>query len=173
MRPQESFVGSPVRSLQQMLRVIAEDDNRYVSVVPDGIYGNQTRQAVSEFQRRNLLPVTGVTDQDTWDKIVEAYDPALIRVMAAEPVRILMNPGQVIRKFERGRNVYLLQAILTVLAEEYPNHPAPGFSGVMDADTCDALSAFQRQSSLPETGELDKITWKHLARHFSYLSGKE
>ena len=38
MRPPESFIEQPVRSLQTMLRVIAEDDPTFPTVVPDGIY---------------------------------------------------------------------------------------------------------------------------------------
>ena len=47
MRPDESFVGQPVRSLQTMLRTLAEADDRYNSVIPDGVYGPQTVAAVS------------------------------------------------------------------------------------------------------------------------------
>ena len=63
MRPPESFLAQPVRSLQTMLRVIAEDDNSLPTVVPDGIYGQTTMNAVTEFQRREGLPLTGITDQ--------------------------------------------------------------------------------------------------------------
>ena len=52
MRPNESFIAQPVRSLQTMLRVIAEQDGDLPSAVPDGIYGNDTVAAVTAFQRR-------------------------------------------------------------------------------------------------------------------------
>ena len=65
MRPPESFVGQPIRSLQTMLRVIAENDPSYVTLVPDGIYGPDTVRAISTFQRKHGIPVTGVTDQAT------------------------------------------------------------------------------------------------------------
>ena len=58
MRPKESFVGQPIRSLQTMLRVLAEDDRTLPTVVPDGIYGPETITAISAFQRRMGLPVT-------------------------------------------------------------------------------------------------------------------
>ena len=79
MRPPESFVGQPIRSLQTMLRVIAEDDKGYITVVPDGIYGSTTMQAVSSFQRQHGLPVTGITDQATWETIEAENQPALVR----------------------------------------------------------------------------------------------
>ena len=37
MRPEETFVGQPVRSLQQMLRTIHEYDDRHSEIIPDGI----------------------------------------------------------------------------------------------------------------------------------------
>ena len=86
MKPGESFVTQPVRSLQTMLRVIAEDDPRLPTVVPDGIYGQSTMQAVAAFQRLYSLPVTGITDQDTWEQIVMVYESALIRIGPAEPI---------------------------------------------------------------------------------------
>ena len=51
MRPGESFVGQPIRSLQSMLRVIAEEDPSHMRLIPDGIYGPETVRAVSLFQR--------------------------------------------------------------------------------------------------------------------------
>ena len=47
MRPPESFVGQPIRSLQTMLRVIAENDPSHPTLVPDGIYGPETVDAVA------------------------------------------------------------------------------------------------------------------------------
>ena len=47
MRKPESFIGQPIRSLQTMLRVIAADENRSISVIPDGIYGQDTLSEVA------------------------------------------------------------------------------------------------------------------------------
>ena len=76
MRPPESFIGQPIRSLQTMLRILAENDEKYVPIVPDGIYGPETRDAISELQARYLLPVTGETDKLTWNAVVRLYDSA-------------------------------------------------------------------------------------------------
>ncbi len=166
MRPGESFIGQPIRSLQTMLRVLAENDNRFRTVIPDGIYGPETMRAVSEFQRLHGLPVTGVTDRDTWDAIYREYEPALINIDAAEPVEIVLNPGQVIRRGERHPNVRLAQAMLEVLSEIYKSVSVPSCTGILDAPTSDSLSSFQQLSGIPMTGELNKQTWKHLALHY-------
>lgn len=167
MRPPESFVGQPVRSLQTMLRVIAEDDRSYLTVVPDGVYGPTTMNAVSTFQRKQGIPITGVVDQTTWDLIVKTYEPALIRVGKAQPIEIIMDPGQVFRFGDSSPYIYLLQGMLTQLSSDHPTIDPPGQSGIIDEPTTDAISAFQRLTGLPVTGDLDKITWKYLALHFT------
>lgn len=167
MRPPESFVQQPIRSLQTMLRVLAEDDNRLPTVVPDGIYGPDTMNAISAFQRLQGLPVTGVADQPTWDLIVVNYEPALIRVGKAQPIEIVMDPGQIFRSGDSSPYIYLLQSMLTQLSNDHTTIPAPEHSGVMDKTTADSLAAFQRLAGLPITGELDKITWKHLVHQFT------
>ena len=166
MRPMESFVGQPIRGLQTMLRVIAENDPSHVRVIPDGIYGPETMSAVSTFQRKHGLPVTGVTDLATWEAVVEAYTPALIDQDEAWPLHIILNPGQVIRRGERHPHIYLIQAMLAVLAQRYESITHPGLTGILDDTTSDALASFQYLSGLPMTGNLDKQTWKHLALQY-------
>lgn len=167
MRPRESFVAQPIRSLQTMLRVLAEDDPSLPTVVPDGIYGQQTLNAVTAFQRRYNLPVTGITDQATWEEIVKAYEPARIRVDKAQPIEIIMDPGKVYRRGEQAANLYLLQAILQFLSTLNTGIPQPGTDGILDDPTSEALAGFQLLAGLPPTGELDKITWKYLVHQFT------
>ena len=166
MRPPESFIGQPIRSLQTMLRVIAEDDPNHIRIVPDGIYGPETMSAVSLFQRKHGLQVTGITDQPTWEAIVAAYEPALIRIDAAQPVDIILNPGQIIRRGERHPHVHLIQGMLAVMSDTYDSVSMPSFTGILDVPTSNSLSSFQYLSGLPMTGELDKYTWKHLALQY-------
>ena len=166
MRPAESFIGQPIRSLQTMLRVIAEDDPSHIRIIPDGIYGPETMSAVSLFQRKHGLQVTGITDQPTWEAIVAAYEPALIRIDEAQPVDIILNPGQVIRRGERHPHVHLIQGMLAVLSDVYDSVSRPSFTGILDGPTSQSLSSFQYLNGLPMTGELDKYTWKHLALHY-------
>ena len=166
MRPGESFVSQPIRSLQTMLRVLAENDPRHETLIPDGIYGPATASAVSRFQRLHGLPVTGVTDQLSWETIVAEYELALIEVAAAESLNILLNPKQTIRKGERHPHIWLVQAMLQVLADAYRSVGVPSHTGILDEATSDSLSSFQSLSGLPMTGNLDKKTWKQLALQY-------
>ena len=166
MRPPESFIAQPIRSLQTMLRVIAESNGRQPSVIPDGIYGKNTMAAVSAFQRLKGLPATGITDQATWDAVVADYEPALILVGEAQPIEVIWNANQVVRRGERHPNVYLAQGMLAVLSDAYGSISAPGLTGVLDIPTSESLSSFQSMNQLPMTGELDRITWYNLAKHY-------
>ncbi len=166
MRNPESFVGQPIRSLQTMLRLIAENDPSHERMIPDGIYGPETVSAVSTFQKIHGLPITGVTDSRTWETIVEVFEHALIEQQEAEALFVILNPGQVIRKGEKHPHLYLVQAMLAVLAEAYESIGMPSSSGILDEATSDALSSFQEISGLPMTGHLDKHTWHHLALQY-------
>lgn len=170
MRPNESFVGQPIRSLQTMLRHLAESDSRYQTVIPDGVYGNSTRSAVANFQRIHGIPVTGITDQNTWESILAEFIPARIQIAEAEALIPILNPNQVIRRGERHPVLGPAQAVLQLLSEVYGSIPAPGISGILDDRTADSLSSFQYLNNLPMTGNLDKHTWKHLALHFPLAS---
>lgn len=63
-----------VRDLQTYLSVIAQNDSRIPVVAIDGIYGNETRDAVYTFQALNNLPPTGSVGPATWAKIANQYD---------------------------------------------------------------------------------------------------
>ena len=167
MRPDATFVEQPVRSLQTMLRVLSEDDSRYPTVVPDGIYGPSTKQAVATFQRNNAIPVTGITDQNTWETIVAVYNDARVRIEKAEPIEILMDPGAVYRLGDTNPYIYLLQSILTQLALDNATINTPPHNGTLDEETVAALISFQKLAKLDQTGELDRNTWKYLVRHFT------
>ena len=166
MKPKESFLNQPIRSLQTMLRVLAEQDSRYETLIPDGIYGPSTVSAVSRFQRNHGMSPTGVTDQQTWEAIQREYELALIEIDEAEALQILLNPNQVIHRGQRHPNVHILQAILTVLDDTYGSLGKPSRNGILDEATAASLAAFQGLSGLPMTGNLDKRTWKHLALHY-------
>lgn len=170
MRPDESFIGQSVRALQTMLRVIAEADGTIPTVVPDGIYGQQTLRSVSAFQRQYGLPPTGITDQATWEQVAAVYEPALTRIGEAQPIEIILEPDQVFRRGDRSPYLYLLQAMLMALSEDIGNMEPPIVSGTLDGTTAQALSSFQLLAGLSPSGELDRTTWQYLAHHFTLFA---
>lgn len=170
MKPEESFVGQPVRSLQTMLRTIAQVEPDQPMPEADGVYSPQTAAAVAAFQRRRGLEPTGVTDQNTWDQIVRAFEPARIETEKAQPIQITLNPGQTISAGEEHHILYLVQSMLITLAELLDGLPMPEHTGILDPETERGLIAFQLYAGLRPTGRLDKQTWKALALQYALAS---
>ena len=167
MKPAESFVDQPIRSLQTMLRTIASVEPNQINVMPDGIYGSQTAAAVRSFQRRQGLNPTGVVDKATHERLVQEYERAYIEAQKAQPVQVTLEPGQVLRRGERNNHIFLVQSMLTVLHLLDPRIPRPPHTGVMDPATAEAVAGFQTIAGLPPTGEVDKRTWKDLALYYT------
>ena len=95
--------GEKVRLLQYMLSVLSQ----YISGIPpisvDGIFGNNTRNAVLAAQRRFRLPETGIVDSATWDAIYEQYagiENTTLRSVESFP----STGGQAVAAFARNRN---------------------------------------------------------------------
>ena len=169
MRPATSFIQQPVRSLQTMLQVIALSDPRLPVLIPDGIYSQATISAVNRFQQLYDLPITGITDQTTWDKIVEIYESAIINANPAEPIEILIDRNQSLKPGDSGPYVSFLQIMLQKLSEAYPSIPSPALSGTYEKDTIDAVRSFQKINGLTPTGITNKETWKHIEKQFTLL----
>lgn len=172
MRPPESFVGQPIRSLQTMLQVIAQNDDSYTAVISDGIYGPETMQAVAVFQRKHMLPVTGITDLATWEAIVPVFDMSLSKQEETVPIEVVWNPATVILSGESHPNLFLAQGMLAVLSDVYHSVSKPSMTGTLDEITADSLSSFQMLTGLPMTGTLDRLTWEHLSRQYPMAANK-
>lgn len=65
--------GGKVQQIQQQLNRIAQNYPAIPTVVADGIFGQQTAEAVRSFQRIFGLPVSGIVDYPTWYKISAVY----------------------------------------------------------------------------------------------------
>ena len=165
------FLGRPVTSLQTMLRIIAMDDSTLPTVLPDGIYGDQTVKAVRAFQRREGLPCTGITDEATWNAIRSCYHRARVELEPAAPLEIGMQPHQVILEGSDNLQVLLVQAMLHNLHQVYANLPDCCTSGVCDLQTTAAVRALQHCCGMTESGILNKELWRMLAGLYSQAIG--
>ncbi len=65
--------GEKVRQLQQQLNRIARNYPAIPTLIPDGIYGTDTAEAVRMFQKIFHLPQTGIVDYPTWYEISDIY----------------------------------------------------------------------------------------------------
>ncbi len=155
--------------LQEMLRELSRFNPAIPAVIADGIYGDETRQSVSAFQRYYGLPVTGSTDPATWDAIVEIY--RLRRASSGRsnpiyPFETALDGGRV-KEGDATGLVYIIQLILDAAAIDF-RFPAPlKLDGIFDGDTARNVAYFQSVHGIPETGIVDFETWNALAEAFN------
>lgn len=171
MIPVVPLRASPVQSLQIMLRRVLSGTPFRTALIPDGIYGEETRRAVSEFQRRAGLPVTGTVDLATWNALAAAYRNALVTGGKAEPLQIILQPEQVIRSGEENIHLYIIQALLIALDRFYLGVPPVAMTGKHDAATAQAVVWLQKRAGLPADGHVDKHTWRHLVHLYRLICG--
>lgn len=158
---------SPVFDLQTQLQTVLPD----CCINPDGIFGSETKDALSKFQEAHSIPVTGEADLDTWECLQTVYQEELVKQSEAEPLQIVLQPNQVLKKEEDNLHCYLIQAILLALSELYLELPKVRMTGKNDAQTQNAIMWLQKKSGLAQTGELDKITWRHLSHQYRCAVG--
>ncbi|MBR5602359.1 MAG: peptidoglycan-binding protein [Clostridia bacterium] len=159
-----------VANLQRYLRQLAYHTPEIRQVPVDGIFESATRDALSDYQRYVGLPVTGVADRETWDRLYYDYldsleyysPPTLVALFPRSPVGYYMDIGAV------GVDVAALQYMLGELTLLYALTP-PEITGTYDKATADAVRAFQQAVMLPVTGLVDILTWNAVTGRFNAL----
>ena len=119
MNPERTFYNQPIRSLQTMLRTIALFSDAYERIVPDGIYGPETQAAISTFQRKRGQPVTGITNQQTWDEIVRMYDEAMKALSAPQSVNYEVDSEFPFVRGDHSARLKMAQCMLCEIADRY------------------------------------------------------
>lgn len=161
---EDSTLSGPIESLQLMLRTLSMLDEELPTLVPDGIYGSATANAVSAFQKKHDLPITGIADRDTHQAIVDAYDRAVPYLSIAEgpvvlfPAKLVISPGQ------SHPHVYLIQAMMTALHQIYPEIQPLSPTGRVDSPTESGLRMIQSLNHSDVSGALDKSTYNDVSR---------
>ena len=158
---------SSVAALQANLLAVLPE----TLLIVDGIFGRETQQAVRVFQAREGLPVTGIADLQTWELLSDRAEPARVLQEEAEPLRIVLLPGQILRVGEKNRHLFLVQGMLAALCDAYEGVPSAPSTGVLDQPTAESIRALQAIYGLPVTGEVDKATWQQLARDYRNTVG--
>lgn len=160
-----------VMNIQRYLRSIYDgSESTNVFIIPvDGIFDDMTEKALSEFQRRKKLPVTGRADRTTFDALFLEYLKNTEKTRRAEdPDFFPASPENYITEFgENSVFISVLQFALDEIRLSYDSLPTFEISGIYDADTALAVKEFQRIHRLPVTGKVNRQTWNEIARAYN------
>lgn len=69
----EGSKGRYVYRLQEYLRRVSLVNQNIPNIALDGIFGSETKKAVMSFQKEYGLEVTGIVDDEMWDKLYNEY----------------------------------------------------------------------------------------------------
>ncbi len=163
-----------VRNLQRYLRQLSYFEETIPDVPIDGIFDEQTAEALRSYQRMRGLPVTGSATHDTWDELYADYRASLaqsspprhIAVFPIEPYTHTLAEGDI------GFPVTAVQYMLRELHQVYRDLGDVEVTGIYNAETARAVRIFQRKNRLRETGLVDPLTWNAIADQYNTLFGR-
>ena len=106
-----------IREVQRYLLIISQNDPSLEAISVDGIYTEQTRAAVSQFQQNNAIFVTGTVDKTTFDLLYaearRTIDDEEHKTRVSEPDKFPLRLG------DSGHDVTMLNNNLRSLTEYY------------------------------------------------------
>lgn len=163
--------GDEVLTLQYYLSYIALFVQTVSEAPMDGDFGPATDNAVRSFQRTYGLPVNGIVDRATWDRIENVYYEFISQIdFEFGSGRILPFPGRVLREGVEGNDVRVLQEYLNLISESYPEIPRVNVDGVFGQQTARQVKEFKEIFNIP--GAPDRVnapTWNAIASIFDDL----
>lgn len=168
----QSNESEAIRNLQLYLRQIARDTPDMPAPPVDGIFGTDTRNAVSIFQKSQGLPVTGSADLETWEQLYSAYRASLAKNSPPQTMEIFprLPVGYAMKKGSTGFPVAAVQFMLRELSHSYTFCEEVRVTGKFDDATGSAVLAFQKQSALRPSGNVDVETWNALTDQYNRMA---
>ena len=160
--------GVEVANVQYFINYLSAFYDTIPEITVDGIYGNETQNAVRAVQRTFDLPVTGILDLDTWESLYRTY----LGFVSAIPQRYIEGntipyPGIPLRLGSSSDSVTLLQEYLNYVARVYTEIPTIPVTGYFGTQTQNAVLEFQRLFGISQTGTVAAATWLALTSVYS------
>ena len=161
-----NYIGNPVLSLQEMLRTISFQYPILPRLIPDGVFGEQTLEAVMVFQREFFQPVTGRVDNAVWDAVVRVYRQVLISLSIPGGVAYPWR-SHVIRPGQSSVHLYPIQSMLQALSRNLKNIEPTPLTGVHEGAGVRNVRRIQALQQLGQNGVVDSQIMQTLLRLYS------
>lgn len=167
----QGIFGNDVRTIQVQLNRISRNFPAIPKISSvDGAFGEQTEEAVKEFQKVFDLPQTGIVNKATWYKI--AYIFTSVKRLAelnSEGLSLDEVSKQYKEELSLGMQdsqVRNLQYFLAVIGAYYDAVTPVEVTGYYDEQTENSVRSFQNIYGLPETGIVNRATWLDIYRAY-------
>ncbi|MDD7614292.1 MAG: peptidoglycan-binding protein [Clostridiaceae bacterium] len=160
--------GPSVRIVQYYLQFLSFFNLKLPYVAMDGIFGQETYDAVLTFQSLYGLDVDGIVGRNTWDMIQDAY----VGVLNSLPDEYrsyssLLYPGYIITTGASGKVVEQLQTFLKTIADNNSAVPQVTVDGYYGNQTKNAVLAIQKLQGLEQNGQVGVLTWNAIVNLYN------
>ena len=163
--------GQIVRDLQYMLAIVADYYPEVRPIEYDGFFGEQTTNAVRDFQTLAGLTPDGVVGPDTWRRLYPTY-LNIVDTYGVSSRGVSLYPGLTLSIGARGDDVSTLQRFLARISQDISDIPSVTVDGVFGAATERAVIALQNLYGLNPTGVVGPLTWDAAATLYADLTGE-
>ena len=150
-----------VREIQKYLHFISERDFIEIPrVAIDGVYGEETKDAVKAFQKyKNILP-SGEIDYETFQMLYEEYLNAKLLYEAEE---FLIDAKNFPYKYgDSGNDVLLLNIMLNEMSEFYSEMNKVDLKPYFSSETEKAVKSARKIFILGDTAYIDAIFYDRM-----------
>jgi peptidoglycan hydrolase-like protein with peptidoglycan-binding domain len=166
--------GSFVQVIQIQLNRIS-DNFPAIPKIPetDGIFGQETKDAIEVFQEVNNLEVTGEVDESVWYQLSYIYtsvkklaelDSQGLRISEAQ-----VSLGETLKVGMQGEAVENIQYYLAMISSYYSTISGVDITGYFGTETEESVKSFQSFFGLSATGVVDSATWQAMTRTYQSL----
>lgn len=160
--------GPSVKILQYYLCFLSYFNLKLPYVAVDGIFGDETRDAVLAFQSLYGLDVDGIVGRDTWDMIQNAYAGVLTSLPDEyRSYSSLLYPGYIITTGASGKVVEQLQTYLKTIAANNPSISDVTVDGYYGEETKKAVLAVQKLEGIEQNGQVGVLTWNAIVNLYN------
>ena len=164
-----------IENLQRYLRQLSYFDDEIEPIAINGIWNDETRNALIAFQKINGLAPTGVADEQTWNLLFAQYQNSLEENSPPSSVPFFPREpqGESLGLGDEGFVVAVIQYMLQELSILYDGFDSVEVTGKYDEKTQSAVSEFQKRNLFPQNGRVDKQTWNRLVKAFESASASQ
>lgn len=152
--------------IQQYLRNISKAESDAPAIIPDGIFSEETAEAIRAFQREKELTETGKVDFETFEALRNENGRVLFEASLPVQVMAIRNDDLPLSYGDENDFVEKLRIMLGSVADDYSGFPLVERGRKFDSDTERAVKRWQSVIFEDETGVVDKITWNSLATYY-------
>lgn len=165
---QRGDTGVEVKIIQYYLAFLGFFNQNLPQITVDGVFGDETYNAVIDFQKLYGLTPDGIVGKSTWNMIQNAYEGVLTSLPNEyKSYSSLLYPGYIITTGATGNAVTQIQTYLKTISQNNSAVPSVNVDGEYGSQTAAAVTAVQKLSGLPQNGQVGPLTWNAIVNLYN------